>query len=382
MVRMFRFGGICMSMDHRLDQAIDRAISEGRITGSVVLVSRDGERVYSRAAGFADREAGRLVEMDTIFRLASVTKPFVAATALAMAERGLISVGDLVRDHLPWFQPKLADGRLADITLHHLLTHTAGLAYDPALERLPADLAVNCGLADTDLGYEANFSRLNAIPLHFEPGSQWLYSYATDILGAVIATVHGSTLEEAVCAYVADPLGLSDCRFHVTDPARLAVAYADGHPQAIRMPDPYSPPETEGWTLTFSPGRIFNPKAFQSGGAGMAGTAPDVMTFLETLARGGGDILSPETARAALSNQIGGIEAESGRKFTYVGALVTDRRLAMTPQAEGTVRWGGVYGLNWFIDPVNRITGLSVTNTALEGCTGRYPDEIVQAIYG
>ncbi|WP_137157178.1 serine hydrolase domain-containing protein [Rhizobium sp. FKL33] len=371
-----------MGMDQRLDQTIDRAIGEGGITGSVVLVSRDGELVYSRAAGFADREAERPVSMDTIFRLASVTKPFVAATVLAMAERGLLSLQDLVRDHLSWFQPKLADGRIGDITLHHLLTHTAGLAYDPALERLPADLAVNCGLADTDLGYEANFSRVNAIPLRFEPGSQWLYSYATDILGAVIAKVRGSTLEEAVRTYVADPLGLSDCRFHVTDPERLAVAYADGHPHAVRMPDPYSPPETEGWTLTFSPRRIFNAKAFQSGGAGMAGTAPEVMTFLDTLASGGGDILSSETARMALSNQIGDLEAEPGRKFSYVGALVTDRHLAMTPQSVGTVRWGGVYGLNWFIDPVSRITGLSVTNNALEGCTGRYPDEIVQAIYG
>ncbi|MBB1249646.1 serine hydrolase domain-containing protein [Rhizobium sp. G21] len=371
-----------MGMDQRLDQAIDRAIGEGRITGTVVLVHRDGEPVYRRAAGFADREAGRPVAMDTIFRLASVTKPFVAVTALAMAEGGLLSVEDLVRDHLPWFQPKLADGRVGDITLHHLLTHTAGLAYDPALERLPADLAVNCGLADTDLDYEANFSRVNAIPLRFEPGNQWLYSYATDLLGAVIAKVHGGTLEEAVRTHVCDPLGLADCRFHVTDANRLAVAYADGHPEAVRMPDPYSPPETEGWTLTFSPGRILNPRAFQSGGAGMAGTAPDVMTFLDTLARGGGDILSLETVRSALSNQIGEIEAEPGRKFTYVGALVTDRRLAMTLQPEGTVRWGGVYGLNWFIDPVNRITGLSVTNNALEGCTGRYPEEIVHAIYG
>jgi CubicO group peptidase (beta-lactamase class C family) len=369
-------------MQHRVDAVIDRALSDESITGTVVLVRQNGKSIYARAAGHADREAEKPVAMDTIFRLASVTKPFVAAAALAMAERGLLSTTDLVRDHLPWFHPAPADGGRADITIHHLLTHTAGLAYDPALEQLPADLAFTCGLSNTDLDFEANFSRANAIPLLFAPGSQWTYSYATDVLGAVIARAHGGTLEDAVTFYIADPLGLPDCRFHVTDPERLAVAYADDHPRPLRMPDPYSPPATDGWTMTFSPNRIFNPRAFQSGGAGMAGTAEQVMTFLDTLAQGGGNILKPETVKAGFSNQIGEVDAEPGRKFGYFGAVVTDRRISMTPQPDGTVRWGGVYGLNWFIDPVNRITGLSVTNNAVEGCMGLYPDGIVAAIYG
>lgn len=90
-----------MSIEDRVNRAIDAALAEGRITGTVVLVYQDGRPIVRRAAGFADREAGKPVAFDTIFRLASVTKPIVAATALAMAERGLIGIEDNVADHLP-----------------------------------------------------------------------------------------------------------------------------------------------------------------------------------------------------------------------------------------------------------------------------------------
>lgn len=370
-------------MEYRLNQLVDHALSAGRITGTVVLVYRDGKPIYRRAAGLADSERAKPVSFDTIFRLASVTKPIVAATALAMVERNLLGLDDTVADHLPWFRPGLRDGRIPAITVHHLLTHTSGLVYDPALEKLPSDRAVTCGLIDTDLDYEANFSRHNAIPLAFEPGTQWAYSFSTDILGAIIAKVHGGTLEEAVVHYIAGPLGMSDTRFHVTDPERLATPYADSHPIPIRMPDPWFPPATAGWTLGFSPSRIFNPRAFQSGGAGMVGTAGDIMTFLEMLRTGGVDVLRPATVELGLGNRIGKIEREEpGVKFGYFGAVIENPKAAGTPQSAGTVAWGGVYGLNWFIDRDQGLSVLSVTNNALEGCTGEYPVRITSAVYG
>ena len=124
-------------MDYRINKLIDHALEAGRITGTVILVYQAGQPVFRRAAGFADREARRPVEFDTIFRLASVTKPIVAATALAMIELGLLGLSEKVVDHLPWFHPKTADGKTAAITIHQLLTHTSGLTYDPALEKLP-----------------------------------------------------------------------------------------------------------------------------------------------------------------------------------------------------------------------------------------------------
>lgn len=370
-------------MQAKLDDVIDRALESGGITGTVILVHRNGEPIFRRAAGLADREAGLAVTFDTIFRMASVTKPIVAATALGMVERGLIGLADPIAKYLPWFRPPLADGSVPDITIHHLLTHTSGLAYDPALERLPPDRAISMGLSDTDLGYEANFGRHNSVPLAFPPGSQWAYSFATDILGAAVAAVHGGTLEDAVVHYVAGPLGMKDTRFHVTDPARLAVPYGDAKPLPVRMPDPWAGEDPEGWTLTFSPGRIFNPRAFQSGGAGMAGTAGEIMTFLDMLTAGGRGVLGADIVAQGLSNRIGTLDRdEPGVKFGYFGAVVADRRLAMTPQANGTVRWGGVYGLDWFIDRANGLTALTVTNNAPEGCTGGYPLDIRDAIYG
>jgi CubicO group peptidase (beta-lactamase class C family) len=370
-------------MEYRINQLIDHALAAGRITGTVVLVHQHGAPVFRRAAGLADRETGQPVAFDTIFRLASVTKPIVAATALAMVERGLIALDDAVTRHLPWFRPTLADGRPARITVHHLLTHTSGLVYDPALESLPEDQRVTLGLSDTDLDFEANFSRFNARALAFEPGTQWAYGFSTDILGAIVAKVHGSTLEGAVVHYVSGPLGMADSRFHVTDPARLAVPYADAQPLPIRMPDPWICTAEDSWPIAFSPSRIFNPRAFQSGGGGMAGTADDLMAFFEALRTGGAGILKPETVELGLSNRIGAIRRlEPGMKFSYFGAVVDDPSAAMTPQSRGTVAWGGVYGLSWFIDREQGLTVVSATNNALEGCTGDYPARIVEAVYG
>lgn len=370
-------------MEYRIDQLIDHALAAYRITGTVVLVYRDGQPVFRRAAGFADREARKPVEFDTIFRLASVTKPIVAATALAMVERGLLGLSDTVAGHLPWFHPKMANGEAVDITIHHLLTHTSGLVYDPALEALPGDRAVNLGLSNTDLDFEANFSRYNSQPLAFRPGTQWAYGFSTDILGAVIARVHGGTLEDAVIRYVAGPLGMADTRFHVTDAERLATPYADSHPAPIRMPDPWADTREDSWPIAFSPSRIFNPKAYQSGGCGMAGTADDVMALLEALRTGGKGVLKPETIDMSFANQIGAVERDvPGMKFGYFGAVAEDPATAMTPHSRGTVSWGGVYGLNWLIDREKALSVLSITNNALEGCTGEYPVRIIEAVYG
>lgn len=370
-------------MQAGLDNVIDQALESSKITGVVMLVHRHGEPVYRRAAGLADREAGIPVTFETIFRMASVTKPIVAATALAMAERGLLGLSDPVAKYLPWFRPPLADGSVPDIALRHLLTHMSGLVYDPALEQLPPDSRITMGLSDTDLDFEANFGRHNTIPLAFAPGTQWAYSFATDILGAVVASIHGGTLEDAVVHYVAGPLGMTDTRFHVTDPARLAVPYGDAAPVPVRMPETWAAGDPDGWTLNFSPNRIFNPKAFQSGGGGMAGTAGDIMAFLDMLRAGGKGVLRPETVEAGLSNQIGDIgRDEPGMKFGYFGAVVESKKLALTPQSVGTVRWGGVYGLDWFIDRQAGLTSLVVTNNALEGCTGLFPQDIRDAVYG
>jgi CubicO group peptidase (beta-lactamase class C family) len=372
-----------VAMKTRIDAVIERAIVAGKIVGTVVIVVKDGETIYSRAAGYADREIGKPTETRTIFRLASVTKPLVAATALALIDKGRLSLGDLVRDYLPYFRPKRPDGEIAEIIIHHLLTHTAGLSYGADPETTPSERMFNAGLADTDLDFEENFSRLATFPLLAVPGTLWSYSIAIDVLGAVIAQIEECSLGEAVHHHVAEPLGMKDTGFSLSDPERLATPYADASPAAVRMGDHHLVPDDAGNLLTFAPIRLFNPKAFQSGGAGMVGTAPDLIAFLEAVRRGGAPILKAETAKAALLNQIGNIPrpGEPGQGFSFLGGVIQDPVLAEVPMSKGSITWGGVYGHSWFIDPVKGISTVIMSNTAVEGCLGTYPRDIARAIY-
>ncbi|MDL2410205.1 serine hydrolase domain-containing protein [Rhizobium calliandrae] len=371
-------------MKMQIDAVIDKAIMAGKIVGTVVIVVREGETVYSRAAGYADREIGKPAETQTIFRLASVTKPLVAATALALVDKGRLALSDLVSNYLPYFRPRQPDGEIADITIHHLLTHTAGLSYGADSKTTPLERLYNGGLADTDLDFEENFSRLSTFPLLAMPGTLWSYSIAIDVLGAVIAQIEACSLGEAVRRHVTEPLGMDDTDFSVSDPERLATPYADSIPAAVRMSDCHLVPDSDGNLMTFAPTRLFNPKAFQSGGAGMVGTAPDLITFLEAVRRGGTPILKNETAKTALLNQIGKIlrPGEPGQGFSFLGALIQDPILAEVPMSKGSVTWGGVYGHNWFIDPIEGISTAIMSNTAVEGCLGSYPKDIARAIYG
>lgn len=362
----------------RLERVIDDAVSTGRIVGVVFLVAKDGEIVFAAERGHADREAGKPVRRDTLFRFASVTKPFVATAALAMADKGLISLADPVHRYLPYFRPKAPDGSTPDITLRHLLTHTSGLSYDYGPQPDFSD-----GLANMDLGFEENFTRLARRPLKFMPGARWEYSMAIDVLGAVLATVERTTLDEVVKRHVSDPLGITDARFTIVDRDRLATAYADGVPTATRMPDQVTLGNANG-TFTFAPARAFNPRAFQSGGAGMIGTASDVLRLLEAIRQGGAPILKAETCRAAISNQVGTLErgdVEAGQRFGYLSAVVDDPKIAATPQSKGTLNWGGVYGNDWYVDIARSLTVVSMTNTALEGCNGPFTVDTRNAVY-
>ncbi|MBN9335978.1 serine hydrolase [Devosia sp.] len=362
-------------MGARVNAVMDEAVSGNKIVGAEVIVYRHGNLVLRRTAGHFDREAGAPMIENAIYRLASVTKPVVAATALAMIDKGLLSLGDLVSDHLDYFAPRLEDGSLAAITIHHLLTHTAGLAYGYA------DPTISTGLGPSDKDFRANFSLVAAAPLLFAPGTGWNYSVAIDVLGAVLATVVGGSLQDAVQTHLTGPLGMSETGFFVADRARLAKPYADGTPPTA-MADPQSVEGDDGGSVVFSPSRIFSDKAFQSGGAGMAGTAEDIAKFLEALRTGGGAALKPETVALGFSNRIGDLyRKDQGQRFGYFGAVIDDPAAAESPSAAGTVNWGGVYGHSWLVDPANAITIVSMSNTALEGCTGRYPKDLIRAVY-
>lgn len=370
----------------RLDAVIDRAIAEETIVGAVALIARNGEIVYRRSAGYADREAGRPVSEKTIFRLASMTKTIVSATALALVEENRLSLEDTVEKWLPYFTPRLAGGRRPDITIRQLMTHTSGLSYgflEP--EGNPYRLAqVSDGFEQTSLTLEENLRRLASTPLFYEPGKEWRYSISLDVLGAVVEQAARMRLAEAVARYITGPLGMADTVFGVADEARLAAPYADGETGAARMhPELHTIPFGSG--LVFSPRRAFDQERFPSGGSGMTGTAEDCLNFLEALRTGGAPILGEESAAALSTHAIDDLRAPmegEGWGFSLGAAVLLDPAAAQSPQHAGTWQWAGVLGTRWFVDPVERLTAVVLTNTSLAGVVGAFPLEIRNAIYG
>lgn len=368
----------------RMDTVIDRAITQQRIVGAVVIVIHDGQIIYERAAGYADREAKSPMAVDTIFRLASVTKPIVSALTLRLVEEGKLSLSDPVSRWLPGFRPKMADGSSPQISVKQLLTHTAGLSYGfLEAENGPYRTArVSDGLAEPDMSLDDNLKRIASVPLSYPPGSQWQYSMATDVLGALLEQAGGKPLPELTAELITGPLDLKDSAFSVRDPARLAAAYRDATPQPLRMQDGTAIRTGESTTL-FSPSRILNPNAYPSAGAGMAGTAADIARFLETLRQGGQPILSASSVQQMMTDQVGA-QAQTqgpGWGFGYGWAVLDDPELASTPQSRGTLQWGGAYGHSWFVDPQARLTVVALTNTTFEGMSGAFTREVRDAVY-
>ncbi len=368
MGKTIKFSGV----DAVIEQALGR-----KIVGTNILIKRDGDLIYSRQAGFLDREAARPIEPNTLFRLASVSKPMVSVAALALIEAGKMRLEDPVTRYLPDFRPRLPDGTAPTITISHLLTHTSGLTYDTDNGNgKPA----SGGTGPSDFDLAENIRRIAALPLAFEPGTSWRYSVAIDVLGGVMEIADGRTLPEIVKARVTDPLGMTDTGFWPTDPSRLAVPYADGTPPT-RMGDIERVKDGDGF-VTFWTGRAFDRTAFPSGGAGMIGTAEDFLAFLEAMRKGGAPILSPASRPLLTEAHTVDLDpAPSGQGYSHGWSIYRDPTVQKLPCQPGTWAWGGIYGHQWYVDPATGLTIVIFTNTALEGCIGAFPKDIFQAIY-
>jgi CubicO group peptidase (beta-lactamase class C family) len=369
----------------RLDPIIDAAIDVQRIVGGVALVARGGSLVYARAAGVADRETGRAMTRDAIFRASSLSKPIVTGAAMALIEAGVMGLDDPVTRFLPDFTPAL-DGQTPTITIRQLLTHTAGLSYGfmqgedgPYLQ-----LGVSDGMDQPGLGFPEQLARVTKAGLFFPPGAAWLYSVSMDVLGAAMAAAAGKSLQAVVAERVTGKLGMADTGFAITDTARLAVAYADGAPP-VKMGATHTVPFADLSGIKFAPDRIFDPGSFPSGGAGMACSAPDFLNFIEAIRQGGGGVVGAETAKAMMTNQTGDhliVTSGPGVGFGFGGAVITDASVAASPLPTGAWMWGGVYGHTWFVDPARELSFVLMTNTSTEGMSGQFAQDLTAAAAG
>ncbi|MGW7254479.1 serine hydrolase domain-containing protein [Streptomyces sp. NPDC054834] len=358
----------------RLDQYVAHHVDEGRLPGFLVAVSRGGRVAHLTVHGHRDRAAGLPVETDTLWRIYSMTKPVTAVAVLLLAEEGMLSLDDPLETHLPAFaNPRVyvsgsgtdvatrpADG---PVLLRHLLTHTAGLTFGfyyshpvDALYRkagLESSVPPGADLAETMDVYAR-------LPLQFEPGTQWNYSVASNVLGRVIEVVSGRPLDRFLADRVFRPLGMTDAGFEVMSEqsGRLAELYGETDTGGIE-PIPGLP--------------LHGRPRFLSGSGGMVASAHDYHRFMEMLRRGGEldgtRLLSAESVALMTSNHLaGGADlrafgapahqepGNAGIGFGFNVSVVTDPARTVAPMGLGTFGWSGVATTTFWIDPGRDLT--------------------------
>ena len=382
----------------RIDRFLQQSVDSGRIAGAVALVLRDGRPVYERAVGWADREAGRRMTSDAIFRIASQTKAITSVAAMILIEEGKLALNDPVSRYIPTFARTMVANR-ADtgrtiaparraITVFDLLTHTAGISY--GTDAFVADQYAEKGLgraagfgwyvADKDEPICTTMERLGTLPFVSQPGQSWVYGYNTDILGCVVERASGLSLDEFVRTRITGPLGMTDTHYYLPTGKRdrLAALYmSDSANRAVRAPDG---PRGQGHYVD-GPRRNFG------GGAGMVSTARDYARFLQMLldrgARGSVRILSPRSVELMSTNQTGTLYGDRGQGFG-LGFATVDRLGADGYSSVGTFFWSGAYGTMYKVDPQERLVIVLMIQMLpnRSDVAAKFPTLVYQALVG
>lgn len=371
-----------------LDAVLAAAHVRQQVVGAVVLVCEHGRLRHVSATGWADREQQRPMQADTLFRLASVSKPIVTAAAMRLVAQGRLALDQPTTDWLPDFRPALADGSRPAITLRQLLSHSAGLGYrflEADAQGPHARAGVSDGMDDSPVSLQENLRRIAQVPLLFMPGQAWRYSLGVDVAGAVLEAATGQPLAQLVREQVTAPLAMHDTGFHTDNPARLATPYVSDTPQPHRLGEGEVVAPFDGTVgIRYSLARAADRAAFASAGGGMVGSAGDVMRLLEAL-RGDAhrDWLPAASVAEMARAQVGehGPEDAPGWGFGLGFAVLRDAAPGATPQAPGSWRWGGAYGHSWFVDRARGLSVVALTNTLYEGMHGAFVDQLRDAVY-
>jgi CubicO group peptidase (beta-lactamase class C family) len=294
-----------------------RYLDPGKMAGCQVAVVRHGHIAYQRAFGLMDRERGKPVRPDTLWRIYSMTKPITSVALMMLLERGLFQLDDPVARVVPsWAGQRVWVSGMADdlvtapaqrpVSFRDLLRHTAGLTYGghagPDAWLPVDDCYAPAGVRGpgSDQGAEDFLDRLGHVPLAFQPGSAWLYSMATDACGALVEVLSGRPLPAFLAEEIFGPLGMKDTDFFAPPEKldRLAANYLAQEDGQLALAD--DPQASE----------FAAPRGFASGGAGLVGTTADYLRFCEMLRRGGeldgARILGPRTIELMHANHLPG----------------------------------------------------------------------------
>jgi CubicO group peptidase (beta-lactamase class C family) len=367
----------------RIGEHLQGYLDRRQLPGWQVAVMRRGALVHLESRGMSDVENHIAVTTDTVWRIYSMTKPITTVAALILWEQGRFELTDPVRQYLPAFADQrvwrsgsttshLLDPVTEPMRIWHLMTHTSGLSYgfmqahpvDELYRRAGFDWGVP---ADHDL--EATVDRLATLPLLFQPGTEWNYSMATDVLGRLIEVICGTTLDEALRRLVLDPLGMRDTAFWAHGPLadRLAALYvpSPGTGEIFRFDQLGAPALRKPMALL--------------GGGGLVSTTTDYLAFAEMLrCRGLGPngvrLIGTRTARYLASNHLPGNADLStfGRPlfsettFDGVGfglgvSVTIDPVAAKVPGSVGDHGWGGAASTAFWVDPVEELSVVFMT---------------------
>lgn len=333
----------------RLMDALREDVARGRLPGAAVLLARRGHVALLDTVGRLDPAREAPMRPDAIFRIYSMTKPVVSVAAMMLAEDGRLALAQPISAWLPGF------AALPPITVHDLLRHTAGMTYE-FLGDHPVQQAYRAARIGSRERRNAAFAEAMAgLPLLVPPGTQWTYSRATDVLGALLEAVSGQTLGALLRERVFEPLGMHDTAFSVP---------AD---QATRLAQPFDHDPDGGVVM-----RLFDPleaPAMEVGGGGLMSTLADYARFLQCLRQGGTldgvRLLGPRTVRFMMSDHLGDIRPAPGDPLLPPGhgfglgfAVRTAPGLAAVPGSVGTCHWSGIGGTSFFIDPAADFYGI------------------------
>lgn len=359
----------------RVDRLLQQYTDQNKIPGAVALVLQDGKPVYERAIGWSDKEAGRRMTPDTLFRIASQSKAITSAAVLALVEEGKIGLDEPVAHFIPTFAKttvavkddagvKTVPAKRA-ITIRDLLTHTAGISYGTEAHVRDAYAAAGLGPAAGNGWYTADknepicetMTRLGTLPFVAQPGEAYVYGYNTDILGCVVEKASGLPLDEFLRVRITGPLGMKDTRFFVppAERERLAAVYASGSDGLIVR----APEGAKGQGHY-----VDGPRKSFSGGAGLTSTARDYARFLEMIRNGGVldgvRVLGPRTVALMTTNQSGTLYSTGGLGFGF-GFQTVERYGASGMAGVGAFGWGGAYGTTYQVDPQSRLVVVFMT---------------------
>ncbi len=362
----------------RIGQVLNQDIADGKLPGAVLAIARDGRLVTLEAFGYRDKAAGVKMTTDTIFNVASMTKPMVTVTALSLAEQGRLMIDEPVSRYLPgrFTDMKVAtlneDGTAVTgtvpaarpITVRDLMTHTSGLIYGgrgaTAVHKLyPAGSAAAAMQLDAD----QFLAKLSANPLKSQPGSTWEYGFGLDVTGLIVQALTKQSLGDAMQAALWQPLGMVDTGFLIPPDkvARYAHALAND-------------PET-GQTQIVDPDAT-RPTRFECGGGCAVSTASDYLRFASMLLnRGefaGQRVLSPAMAQYMVTNQLGpqvrnliGNADPTRANYGFGLGLAVRTTPGIVPLlgAVGDFSWPGASGTNWWVDPQNHLAVVFMAHT-------------------